>query len=120
VEESWAQVATLAATVAEMRDTIKSLSAENGALRNELQTAHKELGAPQRHPVLRRQRQRRPPALHPNGSGRNRNPQNPEPTHKIGAGHLPYANRDALKACRAKRYDRPGSAPADDIGTSPQ
>jgi hypothetical protein len=34
----------LAATVTEMRDTIKSLTAENGGLRNELQTAREELG----------------------------------------------------------------------------
>jgi regulator of replication initiation timing len=45
VEESRAEVATLAATVAEMRDTIKSLTAENGGLRNQLQTAREELGA---------------------------------------------------------------------------
>jgi transposase-like protein len=44
VEESWAEVAALAATVTEMRDTIKSLTAENGGLRNQLQTARKELG----------------------------------------------------------------------------
>jgi HAMP domain-containing protein len=44
VEESRAEVGALAATVTEMRDTIKSLTAENGRLRNQLQTARKELG----------------------------------------------------------------------------
>jgi hypothetical protein len=44
VEESRADVAALAATVTEMRDTIRSLTAENGGLRNQLQTARKELG----------------------------------------------------------------------------
>jgi regulator of replication initiation timing len=45
VEESRAEVATLAATVAELRDTIKSLTAENGGLRNELQTAREAVSA---------------------------------------------------------------------------
>jgi hypothetical protein len=33
VEESWAGLVALAATVTEMKDTIKSLTAENGGLR---------------------------------------------------------------------------------------
>jgi hypothetical protein len=43
LDEVKAEVATLAATVTEMRDTIKSLSAQNGGLRGELQTAHEKL-----------------------------------------------------------------------------
>jgi hypothetical protein len=46
VEESRAEVATLAARVTEMRDTIKSLTAQNGGLRNELQMAHVKLSKP--------------------------------------------------------------------------
>jgi hypothetical protein len=42
-QESRAEVAALAATVTEMRDAIKSLSAQNEGLRNELQTAHEKL-----------------------------------------------------------------------------
>jgi regulator of replication initiation timing len=38
-----AEVLALTATVAEMRDTIKSLTAQNEELRNELQTAHEKL-----------------------------------------------------------------------------
>jgi uncharacterized coiled-coil protein SlyX len=44
MEESRAEVAALAATVTEMRDTIKCLTAQNGGLRNELQTARTKLG----------------------------------------------------------------------------
>jgi uncharacterized coiled-coil protein SlyX len=44
VEDSRAEVAALAATVTEMRDTIKRLSARNGGLRNELQKARKKFG----------------------------------------------------------------------------
>jgi hypothetical protein len=44
LEESRAEVAALAATVTEMRDTIQSLPANNRGLRNPLQTARKELG----------------------------------------------------------------------------
>jgi hypothetical protein len=42
VEESRAEVAALAASVTEMRDTMKCLSTQNGGLRNELQTAHEK------------------------------------------------------------------------------
>jgi hypothetical protein len=38
VEKSRADVAALAATVTELRDTIRSLTAENGGLPNQLQT----------------------------------------------------------------------------------
>jgi hypothetical protein len=43
LDEVKAEVAALAVTVTEMRDAIKSLSAQNGGLRDELQTAHEKL-----------------------------------------------------------------------------
>jgi hypothetical protein len=44
MEESRAEVAALAAIVTDMRDTIRCLTAENGGLRDELQTARKKMG----------------------------------------------------------------------------
>jgi hypothetical protein len=90
VEESRAEVAALAATVTEMRDTIKSLTAENGGLCNQLQTAREELGAlarasttplppptptpPARAPSKRKRTESRSPHLQPTKQVRDTSP----------------------------------------------
>jgi hypothetical protein len=70
---------------------------------------------PRQHTLLHRQRQC-PPArtiqMESHGIAI------PAPTHEAGAGHLPYAHPHALQACRAERYDRPGSTAPENLETS--